>query len=144
MNMPDPIVSMIKGAMASINEQRKHDAENMRLGQLIDKLESIDPEKTVITTAGTSVSGFDSYRGYYEDLAIEPDCKNWINVGELLHKAREARGEVFTGYKGGSFPMHDDSRIWMASYGNSGGIALAAIEERDYYVVLYGFPTSDC
>lgn len=144
MNMPDPFVSMINGAMASINEQRKHDAENMRLGQLIEKLESIDPEKTVITTAGTSVKGFDSYRGYYEDLAINPDDDDWMNVGELLKKANEARGKVFTGYKGGDFPMHDDTLLWMASYGNSGGIALAAVEERDYYVVLYGLPTSDC
>ena len=144
MSTPDPFLSMIEGAMAQVSKQRIADAENMTLGALIKALESVeDKSKTVLTTGGTSVGSFMSYRGYYEDLALEP-CDEYRTVQHLLDEAQSVRGSVLTGYKGGKFPMHDDSIIWLAPYGHSGGIALYGTEERPYTFVLYGAPTDDC
>lgn len=142
------IGTAIEGAMAQHNKERRESATNIRLGELIKRLENL-PVKTlhdntendryVITLGAVSVSGFDSYRGYYEDLSLVPSKEGYgMKVSELLERAKEARGKVFTGYKGGNFPMHDDSIIWLAPYGESHGIALVDTIVTDWYFVLVG------
>ena len=77
----------------------------MSLGKLIDFLEKVDDkDKTVITSGGTYVSGFSSYRGYYDELAITPtggygDEGSILTVAEFLKEAMDAAGGTFEGWK---------------------------------------------
>jgi hypothetical protein len=126
---------LINGAMARMGNERKASATNMRLGQLIDSLASCNQELPVQFADGGGTSHFDSYRGYYEDLSIVPQ-KDTKTVAEVLAQARSALGEVFQGYKGGDFPMHKGSLLWVAEYGTSGGNMLVGVRQEADRVVL--------
>ena len=86
----------------------------MTLGGLIERLKQLD-EQTIIKCG----KRLDSYRGYYEDLAIEPS-ETGVNVVEFIKACEEADGETFTGYKGGDFTMDLDTPIFVAYYGSTG------------------------
>lgn len=60
--------------------------------------------------------GFDSYRGYYDRLALEPGSGIYT-AGLLLDDARRAVGASFTGYKGGRFRMDESTPVYIALYG---------------------------
>lgn len=129
-----PTVAWLNGVMAEMSKQRKAAAQNMKLGQLIDALSKIPAGKPIATSTGQSPGRFMSYRGYYEDLAF--DVGEPCTVGEFLARAREARGKVFTGYKGGDFPMHDHSLLWFSEYGSASGDAPVEVREFDEGAVL--------
>jgi hypothetical protein len=86
----------------------------MTLGELITRLESEDPARSVMR-------GFDcahSYRGFYDQLAFRPQSN--VSIGDMLAEARSAVGTVYSGYKGGEFLMSRDTTVWLAQYGNLG------------------------
>jgi len=56
-------------------------------------------------------------------------------VGVLLVQARHAVGHVFHGYKGGSYTMDENTRLWMANHGNVGR-RITHVEFRDPWVIL--------
>lgn len=89
----------------------------MRLDTLIENLEAF-PAETV-----TTFGGLHSYRGYYDELALDPSEES--TVAEVLADAKEALGgRAFTGYKGGEFVMEPYTAVWLAMYGSTGdGIA---------------------
>ena len=72
----------------------------------------------------------DSWRGSYDQLAIgygegftqtfgaeRSDTPVDILISRLL---LAADGETFHGYKGGHYPMHKGTQLWVANYGCSG------------------------
>lgn len=44
-----------------------------------------------------------SYRGYYEELAFEPESR--VPIGTLLDTAQSAQGQTYAGWKGGEYTM---------------------------------------
>jgi len=86
----------------------------MRLEDLIEFLEKRDPNTKVKFVFGRP----DSYRGYYEDLAFEPE-KN-TTVGKMLAYAKAALEQTYTGYKGGEYKMETYTTVWIAEYGHEG------------------------
>ncbi len=121
----------------------------MTLGELIDFLEAVeDKTKNVVTSGGTYVSGFSSYRGYYEDLAITPsggysEESSILNVEQFLEKAKDAVNHYFTGWKGGEYQMSRDNGLWISHEGQCTGVGLERAEELEFTVVLFGKTTSD-
>lgn len=110
----------------SANERKQY---LLKLGDLIAFLEewpNKDDPVWVKDVAG-NVSGiepsFDSYRGYYEDLALNPGDSS-VSVKNLLREARWCVGKTFHGYKGGNFTMNEYTPLWIADYGNTGPAAL--------------------
>lgn len=109
----------------------------LRLGSLISILETLDPS--------FEVEGFgrlDSYRGYYKDLAFEggsrfsEDEDPIDTVAKLLEICRNAVGTGFTGYKGGNFPMDEDTVLWVSPYGTASGkmlVGLTIKEDKTLY-----------
>ena len=126
---------MINGAMARMNQERRASATNMRLGQFIDALRACAPTLPLVLESGGGVHGFDSYRGYYEDLCIHPQGEPKL-VGVVLVQAQAAMGEVFQGYKGGDFPMHKDSILWVSGYGENSGDRLTGVRAEPDRVVI--------
>lgn len=94
--------------------QNERAASQMTLGKLIDTLAAMPPE--------TEIQGFGephSYRGYYTDLAFE-NARGKNTAGNLLKIAKECMGEVFTGYKGGSYMMGRNTPVWISYHGQCG------------------------
>ena len=86
----------------------------MTLGKLIDALSALPGDRKI-----SGVGGPDSYRGYYRDLAFEPD-ESERTVAEVLQECSDCMGREFTGYKGGEFLMGERTPVWIAEYGSSG------------------------
>lgn len=86
----------------------------MNLRKLLEVLYNLDKD-TVIE------NGFHnphSYRGYYEELAVEP--KDNCKVSELIDILEEAYDNTYRGYKGGDYTMHGDCRVFIAYEGSCG------------------------
>jgi hypothetical protein len=86
-------------------------------------------------------SSMDSYRGYYEDLAIgwavSKDYKDAApKAGALREALRSAVGSTYGGWKGGEFTMREDSRVWIANSGYSTGLQIIEVLERSYAIFL--------
>jgi hypothetical protein len=59
-----------------------------------------------------------SYRGSYDNLAVEP-CED-TTVKSMLTCLSEAIGSTFTGYKGGDFKMNGSEELFLAYEGCCG------------------------
>lgn len=108
---------------------------HLTLGGLIAALEIENPALPIVLDNGMEPGDFDSYRGYYSDLSIEPGA-NPITVGEMLTKAKAALGATFTGYKGGDFVMGEGTPLWASEYGCASGIAVTGVVLHPEKVVL--------
>ncbi|MBW8077273.1 MAG: hypothetical protein GJU76_04175 [Gallionella sp.] len=95
--------------------QRERAATQMTLGKLIAALEAIPPDAQV-----TSLGHPHSYRGYYSDLAFEPQGAP-IRADEFLAICKQCMGRIFEGYKGGDFVMGENTPVWIAEYGTTAG-----------------------
>jgi hypothetical protein len=107
----------------------------MTLGELTAALENVDPTLPIILDEGGSPGDFESYRGYYDHLAIEPGGGP-VPVGDFLHRCREAKGATFTGYKGGEYVMGDDTPVWVSEYGHASEVGLTGVSVGDLEVLL--------
>lgn len=132
--MSTNFTDMIHGMMARVSEERKASATNIRLGDFIDTLAKCDQTLPVEIDTGGSVDHFDSYRGYYEDLSAVP-TDGPRSVEHVLAKARDVLGAVLVGYKGGDFPMHRASIMWVADYGCCGRKLVGLRVESERVVV---------
>lgn len=83
----------------------------MRLGELISLLERMPQDMVVASGFGSP----HSYRGFYEQLAFEPE-KN-VTVASMLAHAKSALGRTFQGYKGGDFVMYENALCHVVQYG---------------------------
>jgi len=92
--------------------------EQMTLRKLIDLLETLDGELEIV-----GLGRVDSYRGYYSDLAFEPDDTPRI-VEDLLDECKNSLGKTFEGYKGGDNLMDEHTPLWVSSYGISSDLKL--------------------
>lgn len=106
------VQALIDGMNAHL--QRERAVEQMTLGELIEALEMM-PEGAEIEGLGN----LNSYRGYYSDLAFEPEV-GAKTAAELLETCRAAMGQVFEGYKGGEHVMGAKTPLWLANYGSCG------------------------
>jgi hypothetical protein len=108
----------------------------MTLGELIAALKRKDQDAPVTFGFGwNNPKGVDSYRGYYEDLAIgysRDDC----SVSQLVAILEIANGKTFTGWKGGEYDMDDDTAMWAANPGESGSMAIVDVVEVGYQIWL--------
>lgn len=104
--------ALIDGMSAQL--QRERAETQMTLGKMISTLEAMP--------SGSEVSNLryaHSYRGYYQDLAFEPN-DGMRPAAELLAECKEAMGQVFEGYKGGDYVMGALTPVWIANYGCCG------------------------
>lgn len=100
--------------------------KGLNVGELIAELKKYDRgaylrvDRSPIELAPCDL---DSYRGYYEDLAIGVESARrapW-NVGDLVAQLEERIGTTMTGYKGGEYTIRSTTRVWISNYGESSG-----------------------
>lgn len=113
--------------LMSENNKLKAGSE-YNLGRLIEDLEKCDQELIIKFDDCKKPLEFDSWRGSYDCLSLTYETQDWrsddddfftIKVKDILHKAKEALGKEFTGYKGGDFIMDKSTPIYVANYGES-------------------------
>lgn len=101
---------------------------HLTLGKAIAALAALPAETPVRYDVGGAPGEADSYRGYYSDLALEPEG-GLDTAGKLLAELTAANGKTFEGYKGGDFRMEDNTPLWMATYGTtSGSLAITDLQ----------------
>ena len=105
------------------NHQRERAKTQMTLGKMIKVLEAMPGTAEV-----KGIGELDSYRGYYIDLAFEPE-QGVKKASVLLAACRAAMGKVFEGYKGGEFVMGELTPLWLAGYGECGQKILGISED---------------
>lgn len=99
--------------------------KQMTVREVLDKLGEI-PRDIPIT--GLSADS-DSYRGYYERLAIEPGLG--AEAGELFDHLARKLGTYMTGYKGGEFEIHGDTLVHVARWGDTGKMLVDIVYNPD-------------
>ena len=132
------IFNLIRDAASRKTLQESAEAGQLTLGELIAKLEQHDPDSIVCFESATFPNyypgSYDSYRGYYEMLAISRSDIP-ATVGQFLKASLDAVGETFTGYKGGEYTMTRHTPVWVSDYGSASGDAIIDIKQ-DYGRVL--------
>lgn len=103
----------------------------MSLGDLIERLRQLNSD-TIIKCD----KRLDSYRGYYEDLAIEPN-ETGVNVVEFITTCEKANGGTFHGYKGGDFVMNLETPVFVAYYGSAGSPLKNITDNGEIEVFVY-------
>ncbi len=102
----------------------------MTLGPFIEALENLPPDLPIKCSDGTTPGEPASYRGYYSDLAFEPDGGD-VSTGDFLAVVKTALGQTFEGYKGGDFVMAEDTPLWVSGYGMCSNLAIMGVVNRD-------------
>jgi hypothetical protein len=109
----------------------------LSLGEFLDVLERQPEADLVLFDFGGMVpTRVNSYRGYYEDLAIGFGDVDTPKVAEVLKELRSAIGKTFEGYKGGNYRMGRNSRLWVANYGRTSDTVITGIAECSWATVI--------
>ena len=123
---------------------------HLTLGRLIAVLKAVDKDTLVywrimtyspkdnclVDKGGPDVdAGPHSYRGYYEDMAIQSTTK-LPTAEEVLTMAEDALGETYHGYKGGRYTMGEDTPLWVSEYGKADGFAVVGARKVEDKLLL--------
>lgn len=125
MNSENRVLQALVDCMNSEEQKKRANSGQLTLGKLIEKLELLPPDTPI-----TGLGALRSYRGYYADLAFEPE-DGITTVGVVIERCRAAMGREFTGYKGGEFLMGENTPLWVSGYGYASGLKLMGLEARD-------------
>ncbi len=93
---------------------------HVTLGEMIDKLEGLPQDAPITFDFNSEYVGHGySYRGYYEDFALDSK-EEPRSVGHLLSVCKGAVGRKYQGWKGGYYRMHRNTPLWAAEQGQTG------------------------
>jgi hypothetical protein len=111
--------------------------KQLTLGELIERLKECQPDREVkFDFANFHPGGLDSYRGFYEQLAIEYQTDLEIKTADFIAKLEKAVGRNYEGYKGGSYTMFRDTPVWVANYGESTYTGVVGVLDAGYITVI--------
>lgn len=79
-----------------------------------------------------NVAGYGIYAPGNDEVRIKADP----TVADLIEALDLADGEVFEGYKGGQFTMHDHTDLWVSEYGQFDQRRIVAAEAFPWRVNL--------
>jgi len=133
--MNDAFIKMMKDSVSNQVRSEAEERGQLTLGMLKTELNKCHSDKPVVFDIGGYPFDTTSYRGYYDQLAIEPG-EDQSSVKETIKLLEEAIGKEFTGYKGGTFRMNDYTMIWCSEYGTASGNAIIGIEEKEDKVIV--------
>lgn len=112
----------------------------MTLGEIVDALEGIHPDREVIFDFGDfRPTRINSYRGYYSDLALafsDAQDREAAYAVELREMLRGAVGRSFVGYKGGNYVMSRDTNVWVANWSQCTDVAVVRVDVQRHRVIL--------
>lgn len=111
---------------------------SLTVGELIKHLSAFNGNFQLTFDFGyLQPTDFDSWRGSYDKLAIgyttlgTPD----LTVKEFLLKLKGVIGKTFTGYKGGSYTMDENTQVYVDNYGEYSNTTIIGVREQ--YETVY-------
>jgi hypothetical protein len=116
--------------------------DGLSLGEFIDKLKKLPKEAVIQFDFGGSVpTEFESYRGYYSELALGFTGEYGITmptVKRLLELAEAAVGDTFQGWKGGDHEMSRETSLFVANPGNTSDTFIKDVRKKydDWYEIV--------
>lgn len=104
----------------------------INLDTFLKKCRALDPNLMVVLDRHEETPGFwFSYRGYYEDLALEygtdPERYPSRTVRQLWCRSIGAIGSRISGYKGGQYFFQRTCGLWVSPYGVASGEVITDI-----------------
>jgi hypothetical protein len=114
----------------------------MTLGELMDALQAKSCGMRVLISSQMitlNPTFLRSYRGDYSQLALgyEPLPAVGIFDLELYEKLYGAIGELFEGYKGGSYCATRDTPVWIDNPGDMSGLAIVGVDPLQGNLVIH-------
>jgi hypothetical protein len=102
------------------------------IGQIIQKCEMLPDLPVVVHCALVEFDGVypsepDSYRGYYDELAIDISRDKEVTLSTFIEWMVDSLHQVYSGHKGGEYNMCEDTFVWLAGCGESTGIAVTDV-----------------
>lgn len=91
----------------------------------------------------TAFGHLHSYRGYYDQAAIDPTFGSTVSY--VLDEIEDAMaGKVFTGWKGGDFIFTENTPLWASYEGETSSLGITGITTNGWgKLVLTTFDVSD-
>ena len=138
MNPQMNLQEVLNNAVAAQREEELKNSPQLTLGEIICKLEALEPETSVVFDFANVVPiSLDSWRGSYDELAIEyGPSSSALRVDAFLEMLREAIGKTFIGYKGGDFVMGRRTPVWVSHYGEGERRAVIDVKNDGYRIVI--------
>ena len=144
--MEDRFINEIEKIMEANRKIEISSTGQYTLGMLIDKLKQIqesnkdeEPNMGITFSFGNLVpDGLDSYRGYYNELAIGymDMTHETITVPIFIQELEAAVGKTFYGYKGGEYVMTENTPLWVSKYGDNSGTYICDVKDLRYTAML--------
>ena len=110
----------------------------MKLGTMINILKTMPQDKQVLYDfCRMRPTTLDSYRGYYDQLALGHtlDSKA-IFVRDLIKELESADGATFHGWKGGDFTMCLETEVWVDDPGEATSTVIDDVLYDGYWAVI--------
>lgn len=115
----------------------KTEDDILTIKQLIDLLEECDHNDAIYFDFCCFVpDSLESYRGYYEQLAIGYTREKQATVGEFLAKLKNIIGRKLTGYKGGRFLMEENTKVWVDDFGECSDTAVVGVTRGEFCTLI--------
>lgn len=117
---------------------------SLTVGELINKLQKYHKDTPLKLDKEIVLTGyFDSYRGHYDDAALEYIRESRVaedsvrTVGEVLRMLWDIDGSIVGGYKGGEYYLGLNTVCWIANYGETKGWSIldVKLEEGEVFLV---------
>ncbi len=120
----------------------------MNLGQAIQALKVFgttageEPKDVRFDFGRFTVNGLRSYRGYYDHLAFgfrEATMDKPAMTAEELLKlmVEETLGKTFQGYKGGDYVMDENTKLWVANWGDCHSTAVDRMTDEGIAIIIH-------
>ncbi len=87
----------------------------------------------------TSPDGIDSYRGFYDELALGWQVLEYpdeVFINDFLGLLKSAVGRTFGGWKGGDYVMTKDTPVWVDNPGESSSTAVIGVKDYGYKIMI--------
>ena len=135
-----PFMAQVRQQVSAMRRAEFEASPQLSLGELIEQLEGLrklDEAGIRFDFGYVYPTGFHSYRGFYEELAIgwRLESKN-RKAKDFLDEARTAVGAEFHGYKGGDYVMSRDTPVWVANTSDAPSTIVVGVHDSGFEAVI--------
>lgn len=120
-----------KKELAERKAKRKATGQ-LTIGQIISKCEIL-PNLPIMIVSKSSAKyngkypkKTHSYRGYYDELAIDTGSKA-ISLSSFLDEMRSSLRRIYGGWKGGDYSMCEDTFVWLSEPGEASQVIVTDV-----------------
>lgn len=149
--METGIGNLLTAMARSHRRAQFEDSPQLTLGELIERLEALpatrealdgstQPKDVVFDFCRAFPWSIASYRGYYDELALQyvfpGDQTDPHTVEKFLELLYAAASSVFQGYKGGDYRASSSTPVWVSNWGDVDDTIVVGVTDAGHQVVI--------